>query len=85
MANESEASAAPDVTLDLRGVMCPINFVKTKLQLESMEDGQTLEIQLDDGEPIVNVPRSVKDEGHKILAVQSEDEGEWYRLIVRKQ
>ena len=74
-----------DEVLDLRGVMCPINFVKTKLQLETMDDGSVLEVHLDDGEPIVNVPRSVKDEGHKILAIESEDSGEWYKLIVRKQ
>lgn len=75
----------PDSVLDLRGVMCPINFVHTKLQLEQMEDGETLQVYLDDGEPIVNVPRSVKDEGHKILAVDAEDGGEWYRLTIRKQ
>jgi len=81
----SEANAEKiDDVLDLRGVMCPINFVKTKLHLETMEDGSVLEVQLDDGEPIVNVPRSVKDEGHKILAIESEDDGSWYKLIVRK-
>lgn len=74
-----------DEVLDLRGVMCPINFVKTKLQLEQMDDGSVLEVHLDDGEPIVNVPRSVKDEGHKIVAIESEDDGSWYKLIVRKQ
>ena len=56
----------PDVFLDLSGVMCPMNFVKTKLQLEEMEAGQILEVILDDGEPVKNVPRSVKAEGHKI-------------------
>ncbi len=81
----SEANAEKiDDVLDLRGVMCPINFVKTKLHLETMEDGSVLEVHLDDGEPIVNVPRSVKDEGHKILAIESEDDGSWYKLIVRK-
>lgn len=77
----SEYSA--DDTLDLRGVLCPINFVKTKLKLEEMDDGQCLEVFLDEGEPITNVPRSVKEEGHQILKVNKEDDG-CYRLIIKK-
>ncbi len=61
-------------TLDLRGVLCPMNFVKTKLKLESMESGELLEVVLDSGEPIQNVPKSVKEEGHKIVEVKKEDD-----------
>lgn len=72
-----------DESLDLHGVLCPLNFVKTKLKLEEMEDGQILEVILDDGEPMRNVPRSLKEEGHKIVKVQRlEDDA--YRLLVRK-
>jgi TusA-related sulfurtransferase len=49
----------PDIELDLRGVICPYNFVKTKLKLEAMEHGQILSVLLDDGDPIQNVPLSV--------------------------
>ena len=63
-----------DDSIDLRGVMCPINFVKTKLRLESMEDGQILEVILDSGEPIQNVPKSLKDEGYKIVEVNKEED-----------
>lgn len=72
-----------DETLDLRGVLCPMNFVKTKLKLEEMATGQHLEVFLDDGEPISNVPRSVKEEGHRILKVNKEADG-CYRLVIRK-
>jgi len=71
-----------DQILDLKGVVCPINFVKTKLKLEEMEKGQVLEVYLDDGEPILNVPRSVKDDGHKVLKLV--DMGGWYRLFIEK-
>lgn len=63
-----------DDSIDLRGVMCPINFVKTKLKLESMDNGQILEVILDSGEPIQNVPKSLKDEGYKIVEVNKEDD-----------
>ena len=71
-----------DEKLDLTGVICPINFVKTKLKLEDMETGQILEIILDDGDPMRNVPRSIKEEGHKIIKV--ENLGKSYRLLVEK-
>ena len=57
-----------DAELDLRGVICPYNFVKTKLKLETMELGQVLSVLLDDGDPIKNVPRSVSDDGHTVLS-----------------
>ena len=69
-------------TLDLRGVVCPMNFVKTKLKLESMEDGEVLEVILDSGEPIQNVPKSLKDEGHKIVQVTKEDDH--FKLRIEK-
>ncbi|MEE9191245.1 MAG: sulfurtransferase TusA family protein [Candidatus Aerophobetes bacterium] len=70
-------------TLDLRGEICPYNFVKTKLKLEEMQSGQILEVILDPGEPIKNVPRSVKEEGHRILRV--EKTGSTFRLIIEKR
>lgn len=77
-----DEKTVPDDSIDLRGVLCPINFVKTKLKLEMMDSGQILEVILDDGEPIRSVPRSLKEEGHKIIKVENK-EGE-YRLLVKK-
>lgn len=56
-------------TIDLRGVSCPTNFVKAKLELELVEAGATVEFLLDDGEPVKNVPRSLKADGHKLLGL----------------
>lgn len=69
-------------TLDLRGVICPYNFVKTKLRLETMTPGQVLEVFLDDGEPIRNVPQSVENEGHAILHREFVDS--YYRVFIQK-
>ena len=71
-----------DQHLDLKGVPCPLNFVKTKLTLESMEAGKILEVVLDDGEPITNVTASVKEEGHQILKV--EKIAEHWKLVIKK-
>ena len=70
-------------SLDITRETCPITFVKTKLKLESLNIGDILEVLLKGGEPLENVPRSVKDEGHKILEL--EQKGDIYRLIILKQ
>lgn len=72
-----------DQSLDLRGIACPNNFVKTKLKLEDMQLGEALEIIIDDGEPIKNVPRAIKEEGHQIIKVEKID-SHW-KIIVRKR
>ena len=74
----------PDIELDLRGVICPYNFVKTKLKLEAMGQGQILSVLLDDGDPIRNVPRSVSNEGHTVLS-QDRVEGSSYRVRIRRR
>ncbi len=72
-----------DVYLDLSGVVCPLNWTMAKLALEELEEGQVLEVILDKGEPLRNVPRSAKNEGHKIIDVEPEGE-EQYRLLIEK-
>lgn len=69
--------------LDISQDRCPITFVKTKLKLETMAPGELLEVILTGGEPLANVPRSLKAEGHKILAVEDLGAG-LYRLVVRR-
>jgi len=70
---------------DLRGVACPMNYVKTKLKLEMMDAGEQLEVWLDAGEPIKNVPMSLKNDGHKVLLQDArEPEATHYRVLVEK-
>ncbi|MDR0575080.1 MAG: sulfurtransferase TusA family protein [Tannerella sp.] len=68
---------------DLRGVACPMNFVQTKIQLAAMRSGEELEIWLDDGQPINNVPGSVRNEGHEVL--EQSPLGDYWMVIVKKK
>lgn len=70
------------IELDLRGVICPYNFVKTKLKLDTMRTGEVLAVILDDGEPIRNVPQSVENEGHAVLT--QEPFGKSHRVLIQK-
>ena len=68
--------------LDLRGVICPYNFVKTKLKLENMQSGEILAVLLDDGEPIRNVPQSIRNEGQEVLRQEPIDGA--FRIFIKK-
>ena len=60
--------------LDITSYVCPMTFVKTKLQLEEMDEGETLALKIRRGESYNNVTRSVRDEGHSIVAERPVDE-----------
>ena len=73
---QSTDNATPftaDAQLDLRGTPCPINFVRTKLRLEQIPPGSLLEVWLDPGEPVEQVPDSLKMEGYQIKALNEQD------------
>jgi sulfite reductase (ferredoxin) len=75
--------AEPVLIKDFCGVACPMNFVKTKVALESLTSGQRLKVLLDDGAPIQNVPRSVAEDGHKIL--EQVKEGNHWSVLIEKR
>lgn len=73
----------PKHKLDITGEVCPITFIKVKLKLEEMEPGELLEVHLDDGIPLHNVPRSLRGEGHSVLSREKREDGT-YLLLVEK-
>jgi sulfite reductase (ferredoxin) len=66
-----ETDEATNHTIDLRGVACPLNFVKAKLELEKMPVGEILEVLLDDGEPVRNAPASFAEQGQEVMEVKN--------------
>lgn len=69
--------------LDLRGVACPMNFVKARLFLDKLAAGQTLKMLVDAGEPVDSVCQSLSQEGHEILS-REEDAAGHFKVLVRK-
>ena len=53
-------------SLDLRGTPCPVNFIRCKLALETMQPGDHLSVQLDRGEPEAMVLPGLRDAGHRV-------------------
>lgn len=72
-----------DDTVDITDKVCPLTFVKAKVAIDELEDGEVIEIRMNDGEPVQNVPRSIKEEGHQILKLVNNEDGT-YNLIVKK-
>jgi TusA-related sulfurtransferase len=77
----SDSSLNADAQLDLRGTPCPLNFVRTKLKLQQMQPGNLLEVWLDPGEPIEQVPDSLTMSGYTIEEL--EDKTSFFVLKVR--
>ncbi|MBE9062681.1 sulfurtransferase TusA family protein [cf. Phormidesmis sp. LEGE 11477] len=71
-----------DRCLDLRGTPCPLNFVRTKLTLEKMKPGSLLEVWLDPGEPIEQVPDSLRMDGYGVELV--DDRTDYFAVQVRR-
>jgi len=70
--------------IDLRGVACPLNFVKAKLKLEKLEIGDILKVLLDEGEPVRNAPASFAEQGQQVLEVKNL--GEYFCVkVLRKK
>ncbi len=81
---EKISELKPDKAIDLKGEVCPYTFVKSKLALEEMGLDQVLEVVIDHEPAVENVPKSLKNEGQKILAVDKINDTDW-KILVKKE
>ncbi len=73
----------PDAMIDIKGQVCPYTFVRSKMAIEKMKLGEVLEIVTDHKPASENVPRSMENEGQKVLKIDQTGEKEWH-IFVRK-
>lgn len=79
-----EEEGKADKTIDIRGQVCPYTFVRSKLAIEKMNIGEVLEIILDYRPAVDNVPKSMQNEGQKVLKIEQTGEKEWH-IFIRKE
>jgi tRNA 2-thiouridine synthesizing protein A len=84
MTNTTADTAVADRTLDITGEVCPMTFVRTRLALDTLAPGQTLLVLLKGDEPVRNVPRTAAEQGHTVLAQESDAAGVT-RLLLRRR
>jgi tRNA 2-thiouridine synthesizing protein A len=75
-------SIPADHDIDITGEVCPMTFVRTKLRLERMQPGEILAVRLRGEEPLRNVPRAARDEGHTILGIEAD--GDIHIVTIRR-
>lgn len=73
-----------DKRINIKGLVCPYTFVKSKLAVEDMKVGEVIEILLDYEEASRSIPKSMEDHGHKILKVEKINDTDW-TIVVRKE
>ncbi len=73
-----------DQELDIRGEVCPFTFVKSKLVLEDMKEGEVLKVIIDYPPSAENVPKSMREEGQEVIAVNKVGERLW-EILIRKR
>lgn len=73
--------------IDIRAFACPMTWVKTRIALERLEEGDRLEVWLRAGEPLESVPRTAEEDGHRVLAVEPlpAEGADAYRVLLEKR
>ncbi|MBQ4034518.1 MAG: sulfurtransferase TusA family protein [Paludibacteraceae bacterium] len=69
--------------LDITKEHCPMTFVKTKLELAKLKEGEILEVLLTEGEPLNNVPKSATEQGFEVLSIEHV-EGSTHKVTIKK-
>jgi tRNA 2-thiouridine synthesizing protein A len=72
-----------DHELDITNEVCPMTFVRTRLALDRMAPGSILLVKLRGEEPLRNVPRTAKEQGHEVLSLETGADGV-SRLLLRR-
>jgi tRNA 2-thiouridine synthesizing protein A len=69
--------------IDITREHCPMTLVKVKLELEKIASGDQLEVLLNGGEPLENVPRAAVEQGYTLVEATELDNGV-HRLVLGK-
>ena len=78
-----ENNILADHYLDLRGFVCPVNFVKCCLALENLPLNAVLKVDLDIGESEIAVIEGVKEKGYKVQI--SKKDSQMISLIISSE
>lgn len=83
LVNNMTDKISADQELDITGEVCPMTFVRTRLALDRMAPGQILSVRLRGDEPLRNVPRTAREQGHEVISLDTGSDG-ISRLLLRR-
>ncbi len=84
MVSDAKDDIKPHRKINLKGEVCPYTFVKSKLALEDMQLGEILEVIVDHEPAVENVPKSMQNDGQRVLAVEKLNEVDW-KMVFKKE
>jgi len=67
--------------IDLLDEICPMTFVKTKLAIEQINQGERIKVIFNSQEAKTNVPKSLSEVNHKIIAIKNINKKKFYIII----
>ena len=70
-------------TLDLRGLLCPLTWARTKYALSKLAAGAELRVVLDHRPAVPDIKRNAEDLGDEVLSSRETDPGVWEMVLRR--
>ncbi len=72
-----------DGEVNLKGTMCPLNFIYASQALHALEEGKLLKVIVDDPTAVTEMPRGMKADGHKVLNIKQINKTDW-EIVIQK-
>jgi tRNA 2-thiouridine synthesizing protein A len=69
--------------LDLRGLLCPLTWAKTKYALSKLPAGGELLVVLDHRPAVPDIRRNAEELGHEVLSIEEPEPGVWEMRLRR--
>ena len=70
--------------IDITKEHCPMTFVKTKIELSKLKQGDVLNVLVSEGEPLENIPKSSVEQGYKVLTVSETEKKGTHLIVIQK-
>ena len=68
-------------SLDLRGLLCPVTWARTKYALTKLSTGTELLVILDHRPAVPDIKRNAEELGHEVVATREPESGVWEMLL----
>jgi tRNA 2-thiouridine synthesizing protein A len=67
--------------LDLRGLLCPLTWARTKYALQKLPAGEELRVLLDHRPAVPDIKRNAEELGHEVAESREIEAGVWELCI----
>ena len=69
--------------LDIRGLLCPLTWARTRYALHRLAPGAELLVLLDHRPAVPDIKRNAEETGHEVISSEETSSGVW-EMVLRK-